>query len=43
MINYEERLAEKLAEAKKGYAEDYEERFAEAKERFERERLRQLV
>lgn len=37
MINYEERLAE----AKKGYAEDYEaryaERFAEAKERFERE------
>lgn len=37
MINYEERLAERLAEAKKGYAEDYEERFAEAKERFERE------
>lgn len=33
MINYEERLAE----AKKGYAEDYAERFAEAKERFERE------
>lgn len=45
MINYEERLErqlnERLAEAKKGYAEDcearYAERFAEAKERFERE------
>lgn len=45
MIDYEERLErqlnERLAEAKKGYAEDcearYAERFAEAKERFERE------
>lgn len=41
MINYEERLEhqlnERLVEAKKGYAEDYAERFAEAKERLERE------
>lgn len=45
MINYEERLAEKLAEAKKSYAEDcearyaarYAERLAKDKKRIERE------